>query len=85
MSSKSPRLDVTNASGQTPLLLLVGRRAVQAVEELLRLGASAHKTDYKGEGFLFYALGAADQFEQLANMYVAHNGDLNAVNAEGVS
>lgn len=84
ISSKNPRLDVANALGQTPLHLLTRRCAIGAVEELIRLGASVHKTDYNGEGFLFYSLGTQDQFEQLISIYIAHNGDLNVVNNNGV-
>ena len=67
------------------MLLLAGRGAVVAVEELLRLGASIHKADRRGEGFLFHALHASDQFERLAALFVAHSGNINAANSEGVS
>ena len=84
LNSKSAKLDVANALGQTPLLLLLSRRAVAAVEELIRQGANVHKTDAKGEGFLFYLLHVDDSFERLLNQFLSAGGAINAKNALGV-
>ena len=71
--------------GQTALLLLARRGAVEAIEELVRLGANVLKIDNNGEGFLFYSLGSHDRFERLAQIFLSHRGDVNLSNKDGVS
>jgi len=83
-NSKGPRLEVANALGQTPLLLLVSQRAVEAVEELVRRGANIHRVDCNGESFLFYALGSGFLFERFIKIYNNKGGNINLVNNNGV-
>lgn len=76
---------MANVLGQTATLLLARRGAVEAIEELIRLGASVLKVDNNGEGFLFYSLGSNDRFDRLAQIFLSHRGNVNVTNKEGVS
>ena len=84
LTRKGPRIDVTNSQGQSALLLLVRRRAIGAVEEMLQREANIQKVDYKNEGYMFYALGSGLQFEKLTRLFINKGGNLNLTNSEGV-